>query len=541
MNRTQFTRLGLAVLVFGSVGFIVGCEETFSPFDPSPAANPFNPPVDANRLVVDAGADQFATEEETLTLEAEASGGTPPYIYRWNVEVVPDDPEELLDGAIPNLADNTEPAIDTAPFEIGMYVYRIRVTDSAGRTASDFVAIDVGPTPLRVTIEEAPEDEDEALMASTAEPLTLTANANMTGDFSFTWTQMSGPEVELDGADERVVVVTAAEPGEVVLQILVNNNEMIQQARATVRIIFELGNAFLVNIEAPDLLLVGDRETLTANITNPNVDPASLDYEWVVVKGSGVVLDNENAQTAGVTGSSLLTITLGVTASGMVNGTAQEASDEIELVVLPDLLPRFVMRVTSENEGVSGSIVFEFDARAAPKTVANLVNYIDSTFYFNTFWHRLALDTDDEPFVAQFGGFRRSGDEIARIEGLRDPVVSENETTIGNTEGTLGLALLGSDLNSGTSQIFVNMKDNSFLDENGFTAFGRVVEGFDLVEAMFNAETDTLEVVEDGTSLFDAPAEDITILSFRREQLSAGGGDDDRDGSATLLGIGAPK
>ncbi len=541
MNRTQFTRLGLAVLVFGSVGFIVGCEETFSPFDPSPAANPFNPPVDANRLVVDAGADQFATEEETLTLEAEASGGTPPYIYRWNVEVVPDDPEELLDGAIPNLADNTEPAIDTAPFEIGMYVYRIRVTDSAGRTASDFVAIDVGPTPLRVTIEEAPEDEEEALMASTAEPLTLTANANMTGDFSFSWTQMSGPEVELDGADERVVVVTAAEPGEVVLQILVNNNEMIQQARATVRIIFELGNAFLVNIEAPDLLLAGDRETLTANITNPNVDPASLDYEWVVVKGSGVVLDNENAQTAGVTGNSLLTITLGVTASGMVNGTAQEASDEIELVVLSDLLPRFVMRVTSENEGVSGTIVFEFDARATPKTVANLVNYIDSTFYFNTFWHRLALDTDDEPFVAQFGGFERSGDEIARIEGLRDPVVSENETSIGNTEGTLGLALLGSNVNSGTSQIFVNMKDNSFLDENGFTAFGRVVEGFELVEAMFNAETDTLEVTEDGTSLFDAPAEDITILSFRREQLSAGGVDDDREGDTTLLGIGAPK
>jgi len=518
--------------ICGSVALLAACD--VNPFDVLPAApNPFNPMPVTAPLTVDAGNDLFATQEQTLTLEATASGGSPPYIFRWNVELVPDDPLELLDGVIPLLADNNQPTIDTVPFDIGQYVYRIRVTDSTGRTAVDFVMIDVAETPLRVTIAESGDDADVPLSAVAAEAFTLTADTNMTGDFTYIWAQIDGPNAEFSNDDQQSIEVTASEPGELVIRVTVQQDGG-GAAFVDVRVDVVQGDSFLVRVEQPDLLLLGEADSLTANISNDTVDADALSYSWEVVDGRDVVFSSPDARTTDVTSNVLQTIEVRVTASGTVNGRARENSENVVLVVLPDLNPEFIMTVSSLNAGVSGNVTFAFDAQAAPKTVANIVRYIDDAFYNDTLWHRVVTRTGmqspggvvgaDIPFVAQFGGFRRAGDVVERLD-VRDPVVSENETSLGSTPRTIAVALSGGNPDSGTSQIFVNVSDNSNietddvnhvdLDSQGFTAFGRVVEGFGLIEAMFDAQVDNADTA-DGPSLTNVPVDDITILVFRR-------------------------
>ncbi len=526
-NRNMNSRWMVTLTVLGGFGLLAACDGMFVLLPP--ANNPFNPtPVPGiEPLVIDAGEDRFATEEETLTLSAEVSGGEPPYIYRWTVEVVPDDPEELLDGVIPLLADNNRPEIDTAPFDVGHYLYRIRVTDSAGRTVVDFVPIDVAETPLRVTIEEAGDDDDVPLEAFAAESFSLTAETNMPGEFTYTWVQVSGTDAELSADDERSIEVTPTDPGEIVIRVTVREEEGATAFRNTTINVAQ-GDAFLVRPELPDVLVQDEPATLTANISNDTIDADALSYTWEILKGTDVRLVTPDARTTEVIAGALQTFELRVTASGTINGELREDSEEFVLVALPDLQPEFIMTVSSLNEGVSGTITFRFDAQATPKTVANIVRYIDDGFYTNVLWHRVASGADG-PFVAQFGGFTREDEALTAKDPTFDPVESENETTIGNDVRSIGLALIGGNDGSGTTQIFVNMADNTFLDERGFTAFGTVVEGFERIEAMFDADLDN-EDTDDGTSLAEVPVDDITILSFRRAVVTPVA--DDADGGA---------
>lgn len=506
-------RAGLILVVALSAG----CDDT-TLFNGPPAANPFNPPPQAAPLTVDAGDDLFATEEQKLTLTAVASGGLPPYGFRWNLEQVPDDPNNPFDGGIPVIPDSLKPEIETLDFAVGRFVYRVRVTDRAGDTATDFVRIDVGPTPLRASVAEL-ENEDDTLMAVAAVPFTLTAQTNMTGDFSYSWSQISGADVIFSDTSADVVEVTSVEPGDVVLQLRVRDTGNGNMSTIQINVSVEQGDAFLVRVDEPDLLLLDAPGTLTADITNDAIDPDALSYTWEITNNADATLSAPDARTTQITGHSLNTIALRVTASGTVNGTQQQASRDVDVVVLRDLAPQFDMNVVSTVEGVSGLIRFEFDAAATPKTVANIVRYIDDGFYNGLLWHRVARANGD-PFVAQFGGFRRDGEDLIRVEPTRDPVESEADNSLGSDRGTVGLALVGGDTASGTSQIFVNMADNAFLDAQGFTSFGRVIDGLDRIDAMFDVDLGT-ENADDGTTLSDVPVDNITIIFIRRVDMTS--------------------
>lgn len=135
-----------------------------------------------------------------------------------------------------------------------------------------------------------------------------------------------------------------------------------------------------------------------------------------------------------------------------------------------------------------GSFEVELFPSIAPKTVANFINLANSGFYNNVVWHRIVRG-----FVIQ------TGDPTSR-NGAGDPnrwgstgssttvPLEANSATVAqgfvHNEGSLGVAR-GQDPNSGSSQFFVNLSDNSALN-GGYTVFGRVVKGMDVVHAIGN-------------------------------------------------------
>ncbi|MDD2894241.1 MAG: peptidylprolyl isomerase [Halothiobacillaceae bacterium] len=154
-----------------------------------------------------------------------------------------------------------------------------------------------------------------------------------------------------------------------------------------------------------------------------------------------------------------------------------------------------------------GNITVELDAAAAPKTVANILSYVDEGFYAGTLFHRVIPG-----FMIQGGGL--TPDMATKPNHAQ----IENEATNGlkNNRGTLAMART-SIPHSATSQFFINLKDNDFLNYSsstpngwGYCVFGKVVEGMDVVDAI--AKQPTGNRAGHG----DVPREDILIDSVTR-------------------------
>jgi peptidyl-prolyl cis-trans isomerase A (cyclophilin A) len=163
--------------------------------------------------------------------------------------------------------------------------------------------------------------------------------------------------------------------------------------------------------------------------------------------------------------------------------------------------PRVEMKTTL------GSVVIELDRTAAPKSVDNFLEYVKSGHFEGTVFHRVIKN-----FMAQGGGF----DKALAQKATRAPVVNEGEAAekagLKNDRGTIAMARTN-DPHSGTAQFFINLKDNAFLNSSsaktnvppqckvdapppqcarfgwGYTAFGRVVSGMDVVEKMADVPT----------------------------------------------------
>jgi peptidyl-prolyl cis-trans isomerase A (cyclophilin A)/peptidyl-prolyl cis-trans isomerase B (cyclophilin B) len=126
-----------------------------------------------------------------------------------------------------------------------------------------------------------------------------------------------------------------------------------------------------------------------------------------------------------------------------------------------------------------GSFVVELYADKAPATVDNFLRYVNDGFYQGTIFHRVIPG-----FVVQGGGFTRD----YKQKTTREPVKNEAANGLKNTTATLAMART-SDPHSATAQFFINLKDNNFLDhrapnprEYGYTVFGRVVKGMNVVQ-----------------------------------------------------------
>jgi peptidyl-prolyl cis-trans isomerase A (cyclophilin A) len=134
----------------------------------------------------------------------------------------------------------------------------------------------------------------------------------------------------------------------------------------------------------------------------------------------------------------------------------------------------------------AGDIVVEVDAAKSPKTVANFLEYVKGGHYDGTIFHRVIAN-----FMIQGGGMTPDMKE----KSTRPPVVLESKNGLTNQRGTIAMART-SDPNSATAQFFINVKDNGFLDYRdpspqgiGYTVFGRVVEGMNVVMQISRVET----------------------------------------------------
>jgi len=141
----------------------------------------------------------------------------------------------------------------------------------------------------------------------------------------------------------------------------------------------------------------------------------------------------------------------------------------------PAAAPAAATRVAFETS--AGRIVVEVHADKAPKTVANFLQYVNDGFYDGTIFHRVI-----NGFMIQGGGFTTA---MAQ-KPTRAPVPIESTNGLKNVRGALAMART-SDPNSATAQFFIDVVDNPRLDYPsfdgyGYTVFGNVVEGMDVVD-----------------------------------------------------------
>ncbi len=149
-----------------------------------------------------------------------------------------------------------------------------------------------------------------------------------------------------------------------------------------------------------------------------------------------------------------------------------------------------------------GVIELELDAKNAPVTVANFLEYAKSGHYDGTIFHRVIPG-----FVIQGGGLESGMGEKA----TRTPIKNEADNGLKNLTGTICMARTN-EPHSATSQFFINLKDNSFLDHTektasgwGYAVFGRVTSGIDVVEAIAAVQTGTVGYHS------DVPLEEIVL------------------------------
>jgi cyclophilin family peptidyl-prolyl cis-trans isomerase len=133
-----------------------------------------------------------------------------------------------------------------------------------------------------------------------------------------------------------------------------------------------------------------------------------------------------------------------------------------------------------------GDIKIELYADKAPITVKNFLEYVKAGYYDGTVFHRVIPG-----FMIQGGGMSA---DMQEKKGGRPAIKNESENGLKNDTGTVALARTSAP-DSATSQFFINVKDNSFLnresapDKVGYAVFGKVVEGMDVVKKIEQAKT----------------------------------------------------
>jgi cyclophilin family peptidyl-prolyl cis-trans isomerase len=153
-----------------------------------------------------------------------------------------------------------------------------------------------------------------------------------------------------------------------------------------------------------------------------------------------------------------------------------------------------------------GTIKAELFEDKAPITVKNFLAYVDEKFYDGTIFHRVIPN-----FMIQGGGFLPG----MKQKTTKPPIKNESGNRMANDKGTLAMARTNV-ADSATSQFFVNLEDNQFLnksqaqDKVGYCVFGKVTDGIDVV--------DKIKAVATGSKggHGDVPVQDVVIQSIRR-------------------------
>ncbi len=161
-----------------------------------------------------------------------------------------------------------------------------------------------------------------------------------------------------------------------------------------------------------------------------------------------------------------------------------------------------------EMKTSAGTLKIELYRNKAPQTVENFLQYVDKGFFDGTIFHRVI-----DKFMIQGGGF----DQNLKRKATGAPIKNEATNGLANDRGTLAMARTQV-VDSATSQFFINLKDNDFLNNRGTTTqkygyavFGKVIEGMDVVDKIGHSRT-----VRKNMLFQNLPEPLIVIESVRR-------------------------
>ena len=156
-----------------------------------------------------------------------------------------------------------------------------------------------------------------------------------------------------------------------------------------------------------------------------------------------------------------------------------------------------------------GGFTIELDAEKAPLSAANFLEYVDEGFFDGLIFHRV------------IPGFMIQGGGMLPDMSQRDnhaPIKNEATNGLKNLRGTLAMART-SDINSATSQFFINLSDNAFLDNapgnHGYAVFGKVVDGIETIDRIAKERTGRRKGHD------DVPVTDVIIQSAQRVDPAA--------------------
>lgn len=151
-----------------------------------------------------------------------------------------------------------------------------------------------------------------------------------------------------------------------------------------------------------------------------------------------------------------------------------------------------------------GDLTIELFEAEAPVTTENFLKYVDDGFFDGTIFHRVIPG-----FVLQGGGMTA---DMTQKE-TRPPIKNEAKNGLKNKRGTLSMARTSA-IDSATSQFFINLVDNAFLDHSardfGYAVFAKVVDGMEIVDKIASVATGNAGMHR------DVPLEPVVILSAKR-------------------------
>lgn len=172
---------------------------------------------------------------------------------------------------------------------------------------------------------------------------------------------------------------------------------------------------------------------------------------------------------------------------------------------------------TVEIKTNHGSIKVKLYPEKAPGTVKNFLHYVEKDFYKDTVFHRVISN-----FMIQGGGFTKTADGIVQ-KPTEKPIKIESKNGLKNKRGSIAMARTG-DPDSATSQFFINVGDNSFLDYpgqdgHGYTVFGETVgeDSLAVVDKIKAVKTAVKPLGPKGAAMpsSDVPVEDVVIESIK--------------------------
>ncbi|MGC4028627.1 MAG: peptidylprolyl isomerase [Steroidobacteraceae bacterium] len=156
-----------------------------------------------------------------------------------------------------------------------------------------------------------------------------------------------------------------------------------------------------------------------------------------------------------------------------------------------------------------GGFTLELDADKAPVTVENFLQYVDDGFFDGLIFHRVIPG-----FMIQGGGLTSDMEQKKN----RAPIKNEATNGLKNQRGTVSMARTN-DPHSATSQFFINLTDNGFLDHapgnHGYAVFGRVVDGLDTIDRIAKERTGRRKGHD------DVPVDDVVIHSAKRVEAAS--------------------